>query len=85
MSDESTPEEKTAYTRIPEEQYAKLRFQLRGQFIAILNIFRCYGLDPHVDQAVEECVKVSENFCMAVRGKDKPIHILTKPKRRATE
>jgi len=73
------------YIKIEEKQYKKLVFQLRGQFTAIFNVFRCYGLDPHVDQAIEECIKVTENFGMAVRGKDKPIHILSEPKRRATE
>ncbi len=73
-----------SYIKIPEEQYRKLLFQVRGQYGAILNIFRCYGLDPYVDQAIEECLKVTENFGMAVRGGDKPIHILNEPKERAT-
>lgn len=73
------------YARIPDEVYNKLLFQTRGQFDAILNVFRCYGLNPYVDQAVGECVKITENFGMAVRGKDKPVHIVDKPKRRATE
>lgn len=58
---------------------------MRGQYIAILNVFRCYGLEPYVDQAIEECVKVADRFGQAVRGDDKPIHILNKPKARATE
>ena len=74
-----------AYPRIKENDYKKLVFQLRGQMGAILNVFRCYGLNNDVDQAIEECVKVTENFGMAVRGKTKPIHILKEPKRRATE
>ena len=73
------------YQRIPDDQYKKLVFQLRGQFMAILNIFRCYGMHTDVDLAIEECTKVAENFGMAVRGKKKPIHILNEPKRRATE
>ena len=73
------------YNHIPDEKYNKLRFQLRGQFAAILNVFRCYGLNNDVDQAIEECTKVAENFGQAVRGKDKPIHIYHEPKRRATE
>ena len=76
---------KETYSRISEDAYRKLVFQLRGQYMAILSVFRCYGLDPHVDQAIDECVKVAENFGMAVRGKDKPIHIMHEPKRRATE
>ena len=71
--------------KIPQELYDKFKFQARGQYIAILNIFRCYGLDPYVDQAIEECLKVAENFAMAVRGKDKPIHIMHELKKRATE
>ena len=73
------------YPRLPDDDYKKLVFQLKGQFGAILNVFRCYGLDPYVDQAIKECVRVSENFGMAVRGANRPIHIYSTPKRRATE
>uniref|UniRef100_A0A6M3LKF7 Uncharacterized protein n=1 Tax=viral metagenome TaxID=1070528 RepID=A0A6M3LKF7_9ZZZZ len=73
------------YTRISDDQYKKLVFQLRGQFLAILNVFRCYGLDAYIDTAVGECTTVAENFGMALRGKRKPIHILHEPKRRAIE
>lgn len=73
------------YQRIPDELYAKYKFQARGQFTAILNVFRCYGLNDYVELATEECMRVTENFAMAVRGKDKPIGILNEPKRRATE
>jgi hypothetical protein len=73
------------YVKLPEEQYRKLLFQTRGQYIAILNVFRCYGLDPYVDSAIDECMKVTENFGQIVRGDDKPIHILNEPKERATE
>jgi hypothetical protein len=74
---------KKEYSKIPEDDYKKLLFQLRGQFDAILNVFNCYGLEAAVEQASKECVKVAENFGMAVRGKDKPIHILQKPKPKA--
>ncbi len=73
------------YTRISEGEYKKLLFQLRGQFMAILEVFRCYGMQNEVDLAIEECVTLTENFGMAVRGKESPIHVLNKPKRRATE
>lgn len=72
-----------SYTKIPENQYRKFLFQARGQFGAILNVFRCYGMDIHVDQAIEECMKVTEHFGQAVRGDDKPIRVLDKPKARA--
>ena len=73
------------YQRIPEAQYKKLLFQLRTQLGAILNVFRCYGMQGDVDIAIEECVKLTENFSMTVRGKKSPIHILNQPKRRALE
>jgi len=71
-----------SYPRIPEERYRKLVFQLRGQYSAVLNVFNCYGMNEYVIQATEECVKLAENFAMAVRGKDAPIHILQEPKER---
>ena len=73
------------YTRIPENEYKKLLFQTRGQYMSILNVFRCYGLELHVDLAIEECMKVTENFGQIVRGKNKPVHIMNDMKRRATE
>ena len=73
------------YPKMQEADYKKLLFQLRGQFGAILNVFRCYGLESYVDGAIDECMKLTENFGMAVRGKNVPIHILSKPKRRITE
>ena len=73
------------YIKIADKDYKKLLFQTRGQFIAILNVFKCYGMDAFVDQAIEECMKVTENFGQIVRGDDKPVHILVEPKRRITE
>ena len=73
------------YIKLPEDKYRKLLFQARGQYMAILNIFKCHGMDLFVDQAIEECMKVAENFGQAVRGDDKSILILDKPKARATE
>ena len=71
-----------SYTKIPANQYQKLLFQARGQYIAILNVFRCYGMDLFVDSAIDECMRITENFGQAVRGDNKPIHILNKPKER---
>lgn len=73
------------YPKISEDEYRKLLFQLRGQISAILNVFNCYGMNADVDTAILECTKVAENFGMAVRGKGNSIHILSKPKRRATD
>lgn len=73
------------YPRISDDKYKKLMFQLRGQFGAILSIFKCYGMDSYVTKALEECMTLSENFGMAIRGKDKPIHILDEHKKRVTD
>jgi hypothetical protein len=69
-----TPENE--YNRISDDEYNKLKFQLQGQFTAILNVFKGYGMGVYVAQAILECTKVAENFGMVVRGKKKPIHIL---------
>ena len=73
------------YTKMPEKDYKKLLFQTRGQFVAIMNVFNCYGMQDYVKEAIEECMKVTENFGQIVRGDDKPVHILDKPKARITE
>ena len=73
------------YERLSDDAYKKLLFQARGQYGAILNVFRCYGMDAYIQQAIDECMRVTENFGMVVRGKDIPVHILDKPKMRATE
>ena len=70
------------YIRIEDDSYSKLQFHLRSQVTAILNVFDCYGMGLYIQQATEECVKLAENFGMAVRGKDKPIDVLDKPKER---
>jgi len=74
-----------SYKRINDDAYNKLLFQARSQFGAILNVFRCYGMSVDVDEAINECVELTENFGMAVRGKESPIHILREAKERATE
>ena len=70
------------YIRIPEDAYRKLLFQARGQFVALLNVFDCYGMSLYIPQATDECMQILENFGQAVRGDDAPIHILDKPKER---
>jgi len=73
------------YPKMEENDYRKLLFQTRGQFIAILNCFNCYGLEVYVQGAVDECMKVTENFGEIVRGSETPVHILSEPKPRAIE
>jgi len=73
------------YNWLDEDKYNKLKFQMRGQFAAILNVFNCYGMNNDVATAIEECMKITENSWKVIRGKDKPVHILSELKRRATE
>jgi hypothetical protein len=71
--------------KIPESDYKKAIFHTSSQLNAIWNFARCYGLDNDVNQALEETLKVVEQFGMVVRGKDIMIKVLDKPKRRVTE
>ena len=71
--------------KISEEQYKKALFHARTQLNAIWNFANCYGLNDMVSGAIEESMKIIEQFGMVVRGKDIPIKVLDKPKRRATE
>ncbi len=71
--------------KISQELYDKAVGQFRLQLGGIMNCFRCYGLDQDVDGACEEIIKLAEQFSMRTRGKDIPIHVREKPRRRPTE
>ena len=71
--------------KIPEEEYMKALGQFRLQLGGIMHCFRCYGMEQDVDGAIPEIVKLAEQFSMRVRGKDVPIMVRSKPRRRPTE
>ena len=71
--------------KIPQEQYDKALGQFKLQLNGIMNCFRCYGLDPDVDGATGEIIKLAEQFAMRIRGKDIPIKVRDKPRRKPTE
>jgi len=79
------------YPRVSDESYQKALTQLRLQVSAIMNNFRCYGLQDDVDGkdghggAIDELIKLAEQFSMRVRGKDEPIRVRNTPRRRPTE
>ena len=73
------------YQRIPQEEYDKALGQFRLQLNGIMNCFRCYGLNLDVDGAIGETVKLAELFAMRVRGKEIPIMVRNKPRRKPTE
>ncbi len=73
------------YPRIPQDEYNKAVGQFRLQLNGIMNCFRCYGLDQDVDGAIAEIVMLAEQFGMRVRGKDTPIKVRDKPRRKPIE
>ena len=58
-----------------DEDYQKASTQLRLQFIGIFEPFRCYGLEVFIPGAVEEAVKLAEDFGLRVRGVDHPLSL----------
>jgi len=60
---------------LPQEQYDKAVLQLRLQVGGIMHPLRMYGQDPFVDQAIDEIVRLTEDFGLRVRGVDKPISL----------
>ena len=82
MTPKHIPQDKV----IPQEEYDKLKFQFRTQVNAILQVFDCYGLGVHIIPITEQIVMLGENWGQALRGdKHKPIHVVSKPNKRATE
>ncbi len=60
---------------LPDDKYQKLLGVFRLQLNGVMMPFRIYGLDAHIPGAIDEIVALSELWCMAVRGMDKPISL----------
>jgi len=60
---------------LSDEDYQKAVSQLRLQFNGVFGPFNIYGLDVFVPGAIEECVRLCEDFGLRVRGVDTPISI----------
>ena len=71
--------------KIPEEQYKKALFQARTQIDACWSHTKCHGLQEDFPGALEETMKIVEQFAMRVRGKDIPIKVREIPRRKPTE
>ena len=60
---------------LPQEEYDKaigtLKMQLRGVF----EPFKAYGLQDFIPNAINEAVKLCEDFGLRVRGVDKAISL----------
>ncbi len=60
---------------LEELQYKKAMGQMRMQVGVALEPLRLYGQGIIVDGAIDEIMKLAEDFGLRVRGKDKPISI----------
>ncbi len=69
---------------LTEEEYAKAKTQLRMQMTGIFDFMKVddklpvrymYGLGDFVQGAIEECISLTEDFGLRVRGIDKAISI----------
>jgi len=58
---------------LPKEDYDKAVGQFRLQLNGVMEPFRQYGQDVFIPQAIEECVRLAEDFGLRVRGMPKPI------------
>jgi len=70
--------------KIPDEKYQKAIGQLRLQVTGIFDFMRVdeklparymYGLGDYIPKAVEEIVKLAEDFGLRIRGVDKQISL----------
>ena len=60
---------------LPDREYAKAVGQLRLQLVGVFHPFDVYGQGVFIPQAVEECVRLAEDFGLRVRGVDKPVSL----------
>lgn len=69
---------------LPEEDYKKAIGQFRMQENGVFDFLKVddkipvryrYGMGEFIPGAVDEIVRLSEDFCLRVRGKDKPIDL----------
>ncbi len=60
---------------LSDEEYQKLVGQLRVQLSGVFRPFHYYGMDVFVPPAINECVKLAEDFGLRVRGVDHPISL----------
>jgi hypothetical protein len=60
---------------LSDEDYEKAKGQLTTQLNGVFSPFCKYGLDVLVPGAMEEVVRLCEDFGLRVRGIDHPIHL----------
>ena len=60
---------------LSDEEYTKCKGQLRLQLGGVFEPFNCYGLNVYIPGAIEEIVKLCEDFGLRIRGVDKCISL----------
>lgn len=60
---------------LTDEQYRKLEGIFKLQLNKVMEPFRMYGLGDHIPGAIDEIVKLTVDFSLVLRGKDKPVSI----------
>ncbi len=60
---------------LSDEDYRKAITQLRLQVGGVFEPFDMYGLQTFIPTAIDEIVKLCEDFGLRVRGVDKPISL----------
>jgi hypothetical protein len=60
---------------LPQDEYDKAVGQLRLQLTGIFSLFDMYGMGVFIPQAVEEAVKLAEDFGLRVRGVEKQLSL----------
>jgi hypothetical protein len=65
--------EKNGIHYLPSDDYAKAVGQFRTQLNGVFNVFDQYGQNVYIPNAIEEVVRLAEDFGLRVRGVDKPI------------
>ena len=59
-----------------EQDYNKAKFQLRSAVTDALDVFDKYGQGVYIKGAVEEILKLADDYSLRLRGVDKPLSIL---------
>jgi hypothetical protein len=78
--------EELGYIVLGDDEYQKAISQLRMQMAGVFDFLKVedggdirvrylYGLDVYIPGAIDEAVKLAEDFGLRVRGVDKPISI----------
>ena len=73
--DERFEEDGFIWIVLSDDEYNKAIGQLRLAVGSVLSVFNMYGQGVYIKGALEEIVRLAEDFGIRVRGIDKPISV----------